>query len=171
VKVTDSVQVPLFTGLQLVRAAADVAVPARRLRTPSDCAQVFREVIGDSATEIMAVAGLTSQSRCLGVAIVARGGFSSCEVDPRVLFTTLLMMGAVNGFILCHNHPSGDPTPSAQDVALTRQISSVAVQLGMRCLDHLVIGEPRNAGNPGDSRPDTGWVSMLCEGLMSGGAP
>lgn len=87
--------------------------------------------------------GFDSRNTVLGVLEVSVGGIDGAVADPRVLFTGLLLMGA-SAFILAHNHPSGDPTPSTADVQLTRQLKTGAESLGIRMLDHLVIGRTGN---------------------------
>lgn len=131
-----SYSVPVFGGFMLVQKAT---VDAPKLSTPSAAAAFFRSRIGDSAVEIFLVAGIDSKGRVLGVAEIARGGFAQCTVDPRVTFSALLAMGAVATFVVSHNHPSGDPEPSASDLALTRQLKAAGQLLCMRLVDHVIV--------------------------------
>jgi DNA repair protein RadC len=68
--------------------------------------------------------------------VVSRG----TQVDAKVLFRTLLVMGATR-FILSHNHPSGNATPSKDDIVLTNQLCEAARLLELDCLDHLIVGD------------------------------
>jgi DNA repair protein RadC len=70
---------------------------------------------------------------------VARGGRTSCQVDPAEVFRLLLAESASGGIFL-HNHPSGDPQPSPQDLELTERLVAGGSLLNIRILDHLVIG-------------------------------
>lgn len=96
--------------------------------------------------------GLNTRSEVLGVLDVGTGGLDSAAVDPRVMFAGLVLMGA-SAFIICHNHPSGDPTPSRQDVELTRQINRGGEILNMRLLDHVVVGSSGEMSSMASSGP------------------
>ncbi len=74
-------------------------------------------------------------------------------VDPRQVLRPAVMVGA-GMVLLAHNHPSGDPTPSAQDVQVTRRVAEAAAVLDVRLVDHLVLGEP-------------GWTSLAAEGVLA----
>lgn len=69
---------------------------------------------------------------------VARGGAHGCALVPRDLLTPVVRSGAA-GFILVHNHPSGDPTPSREDLSLTQSVQIAAQTLGTPLLDHVIV--------------------------------
>ena len=73
---------------------------------------------------------------------VARGGRTSCQVDPAEVFRLLLAESA-SGALFLHNHPSGDPQPSPQDLELTERLVAAGSMLDIRILDHLVVGNGR----------------------------
>ena len=73
---------------------------------------------------------------------VARGGRTSCQVDPAEVFRVLVADSA-SGAIFLHNHPSGDPDPSPQDLALTERLVAAGALLEIRILDHLIVGSGR----------------------------
>ena len=73
---------------------------------------------------------------------IARGGRTSCQVDPAEVFR-LLVSESASGAIFVHNHPSGDPDPSRQDLELTRRLISAGLLLDIRILDHLIVGSGR----------------------------
>lgn len=83
---------------------------------------------------------LTSKHTLLGLTEVSMGGSTLTIVDPKVVFRTLLVMGATS-FILAHNHPSGDTTPSAEDRAMTKRLIAGGELLGLKCLDHFIVGD------------------------------
>jgi DNA repair protein RadC len=87
---------------------------------------------------------------------VAEGTMNACPVDPREVFATALIARA-SAIVLAHNHPSGDPEPSAQDVALTAQLSESGRLLGIKVLDHVVVG-------------DGAYASLLERGQLVAGA-
>lgn len=70
---------------------------------------------------------------------VARGGRTSCQVDPAEVFR-LLVSESASGAIFIHNHPSGDPEPSRQDLELTRRLIAAGSLFEIRILDHLIVG-------------------------------
>ncbi len=73
---------------------------------------------------------------------VARGGRSSCQVDPAEVFR-LLVSESASGAIFIHNHPSGDPDPSRQDLELTERLIAAGSLFEIRILDHLIVGSGR----------------------------
>lgn len=95
---------------------------------------------------------LNSKHRVLRRVRVAEGAVDQCVVDPREVLAPAVVSRATS-VVLLHNHPSGDPEPSVQDVALTRQLRDACRLLCIRLVDHLVIG-------------DRGYVSMLSRGLL-----
>lgn len=105
-----------------------------------------------SRVERFFVIAVDSKNRARAVREVARGGRVRCQVDPAEVFRTLLREAA-SGAIFVHNHPSGDPEPSPEDIALTERLEAAADLLGIRVLDHLVIGRGR-------------YVSLRDAGLM-----
>ena len=83
---------------------------------------------------------LNSCMQIIGSSQVSKGGLEHAFVDVRIIYQTALMAHAT-GFILVHNHPSGDPTPSTEDKKLTEQIRAGASVLGLTLADHIVIGD------------------------------
>lgn len=72
-----------------------------------------------------------------------RGAFDHVDFDPRLIFSQALMFGA-SGIVLAHNHPSGEPTPSSRDIAVTRQIHQGCALLGLRLYDHIIIASDQH---------------------------
>ncbi len=70
---------------------------------------------------------------------VARGNLHQVEVDPAQVFRAALLANA-HQIIVAHNHPSGDPTPTIEDIELTRRLTQAGEILGIKVLDHIVIG-------------------------------
>lgn len=109
---------------------------------------------GCEAQEQFLAVGFNPRNEVLGVLEVGRGGIASALVDPVVLFSGLLLMGA-SAFVVAHNHPTGNPEPSIQDIALTKQLKQGGELLALRMLDHLIL--PSGGGEV---------VSMLARGMM-----
>ena len=117
-----------------------------RVSSPDEAKKVLRPYfhsVRDDRERFVAL-GLTSRNTLIGIAEISLGGATESLVDPKVLFRTLLAMGAVR-FVLAHNHPSGDPTPSREDIALTQRLRDAGRLLELECLDHLIIGDGTDA--------------------------
>lgn len=84
---------------------------------------------------------LNAKNAITGWSLVSKGSIMSCPVIPQDAFRSALLTAAV-GVIFVHNHPSGEPTPSPDDIALTEKLCSVGKILGVRLVDHVIIGEP-----------------------------
>jgi DNA repair protein RadC len=95
---------------------------------------------------------LDRNNNCLGISNIATGGVSACLVDPKIVFSTALKAKA-SALILAHNHPSGNLTPSSNDLDLTRKLKDGGRLLEISVLDHLVV-------------TSQGYYSLADEGLM-----
>lgn len=130
----------ILAALELGRRAQLPTETRPRLRTP---AEIFRHVwpaLGLLSREVFHVLCFNSRNVLLSDVRIAEGTVDTCPVDPREVFRAALGSRAT-ALVLVHNHPSGDPEPSAQDVALTRQLIRGAELLGLKVLDHLVVGD------------------------------
>ena len=87
---------------------------------------------------------INTKNEVVAYSEVARGGVNSCYIDLKTIFKTVLLSNA-SKFIMVHNHPSGDPTPSKQDIRLTETIMNASKIMDIEFLDHLVIGGNRFA--------------------------
>jgi DNA repair protein RadC len=112
------------------------------LSTPSEVYAAFAPIMEDLRREVFRVALLDAQNGLLRDCIVSEGTLSASLVHPREVFKPAILESAAS-VVLLHNHPSGDPTPSREDVRLTRQLVECAKLLGLRVHDHLVIGRGR----------------------------
>ena len=128
-----------------------------RLQTPQAIYEWAKKRLIGARREEFHVLCLNSRNGLLRHVRVAEGSVDQCHVDPREALAPAVASRAT-GIVLLHNHPSGDPEPSVQDVALTRQLRDGGRLLCVRLLDHLVIGE-------------RGYVSMLARGLLKGDEP
>ena len=96
----------------------------------------------DLQREVVRIALLDAQNTLLRDLIISEGTLSASLVHPREVFKPALLEPAVS-IILLHNHPSGDPTPSREDLRLTRQLVECAKLLELHIHDHVVIGRGR----------------------------
>ncbi len=110
-----------------------------RIRAPDDVHRWYGPRLADLAAEEFHVLALDSQSRVLRDLTITRGILNGSLVHPREVFRAAIAEAAA-GIIVVHNHPSGDPTPSADDRAITRQLVEAGKVLDMPVYDHVVIG-------------------------------
>ncbi len=105
-------------------------------------APIIRELIGNQVAESFLVLMLDNKNRVLGFDIVANGGNNMMSVMPSDVFRIAIASGA-NAVILGHNHPSGDVTPSNEDIEATKRLSKAGKILGIQVLDHIIVGVGR----------------------------
>jgi DNA repair protein RadC len=109
---------------------------------PRDAASIAAALLEGEEQEVFLAFPLDIKNRVLGYVEVARGSIDSVGVDPRMVFRTAVLLGA-SAVIVVHNHPSGDPTPSAEDVALTERLVDAGRILGIPVLDHVIVAGER----------------------------
>ncbi len=113
-----------------------------RIRTAADVYRWYAPRLADLAAEEFHVLALDSQSAVLRDLLITRGILNSSLVHPREVFRGAIAEAAA-GIIVVHNHPSGDPTPSADDRAITRQLVEAGRIIDLPVYDHVVVGHGR----------------------------
>lgn len=116
------------------------AVP--RISEPADVVKLIGGRLRDLQVEEFHLLALDTRSRVLRDVLVTRGLLDSSLVHPREVFRAAISEAAA-GIILVHNHPSGDPTPSAEDRAVTRQLVAAGQLLDLPVYDHVIIAGDR----------------------------
>jgi DNA repair protein RadC len=119
--------------------------PLRAGQTLRSSRDVYRHYQGRLASlrrETFHVVLLDSKNRVIGETKVSEGSLSASIVHPREVFHPVIAESAA-AVILVHNHPSGDPAPSAEDLAITKRLREVGDVMGVKVLDHVIIGEGR----------------------------
>ncbi len=106
---------------------------------PSSIAEYYMEEMRHQKQETMKLLMLNTKSKLLGETDISKGTVNASLVSPRELFIEALYKGAV-AIILIHNHPSGDPTPSTNDILLTKRVKEAGNIIGIELLDHIIIG-------------------------------
>ncbi len=130
-------------ALELGRRAAQEVRPDRpRVADAADVYERMRLQLRDAPQEEFHVLLLDTQCQVLREARVATGTLDATLVAAREIFRPALLEGAAS-LILVHNHPSGEPSPSPEDRRLTRQMVAAGQMLGVKVLDHVIIGEGR----------------------------
>jgi DNA repair protein RadC len=118
-----------------------ISVPSLALSSPQAAVDVIAPLLADQPVEIFAVACLSVKNRLLAWHIVSRGTRSSTPVSVPDVFVPACVTPGTVSLLLAHNHPSGDPTPSPDDIALTARLESAAAVLDLSIVDHLIVGE------------------------------
>jgi DNA repair protein RadC len=125
-----------------------------RFTRSEQVAAVYSERLGGLDREVMVAVALDGKLNLLAEIEIATGGHHGIAVTPADVFRPLIRSGA-SAFVLVHNHPSGDPTPSREDIAMTQAVVSVGVVVGIELLDHVIVGARGG-----------GWSSLMDLGLM-----
>lgn len=121
------------------RAVAHTAQRAS-IAGPEDLWRLLAPRFAGLTQEIVVVVGLDVRNRLIDTVEIARGSVASVDIQAREVFRPLLRMAAFAA-VLAHNHPSGDPTPSAEDIRLTRQFRQAGELLGVPLVDHVILGD------------------------------
>jgi DNA repair protein RadC len=123
-----------------------------RFTAPEQIFQHYQHQMRSLRKEQVHILLLDSKNRILREVLVSAGSLTQSIVHPREVFTQAVRDSAA-AIILVHNHPSGDPTPSREDLEITRRLKEAGELLGIRLLDHVIIG-------------DGTFVSLSAQGLL-----
>jgi len=136
----------LRSAFELARrySTAGKALVGKTFSSPKDIFEAFHLRLRDEKREHFFVVTLDARHRVIGEHLVSVGSLSSSIVHPREVFRPAIREAA-GAVVLVHNHPSGDPRPSEEDVAVTRRLANASELIGIRVLDHVVIGDGRYA--------------------------
>jgi len=155
---------------QMIKASMELAQRLTResvgenplITTPEQAAAVLRERARVLQHEIFWALMLDTKNRLIGEPQkISEGTLNSSLVHPRELFKRAVQQSCA-AIILAHNHPSGDPTPSAEDIKVTKQLIGAGEVMGIKVLDHIVIGQRRHHGT-------SDFISLREAGLVNFG--
>ena len=141
------IKAALALGRKLLQPQEDRPV----VHSPSDAAQILMPLLAHREQEFLVVLPLDTRNKVLDVVEVYHGSLNASMVRIGELFKPALQRNAA-GIVMAHNHPSGDPSPSPEDVSVTRSVVQAGKLLDISVLDHLIIGLSR-------------WVSLKEKGL------
>ncbi len=139
----------------LVREGTVPTAWDRQVRASRDVATLMRPLVAGLDREQFWVLLLNAKNRAIGLNLVSVGALNTTIVHPREVMKPAILSNAA-AVVLVHNHPSGDPAPSAEDVALTQRLWAAGELLGIRVLDHVVVGD------------DGGYCSLADQGALGG---
>jgi DNA repair protein RadC len=155
------VPVPVF-GVKLVRLGSLwLGEPRPRVHGPGDAAAVLWRYLSAADREQFVALLLDSKNGLIGISTISVGDLCSTLVHPHrhsagvsgEVFKPAILANAAS-MLLSHNHPSGDPTPSPEDIAVTRRLHEAGAVLGIGVLDHVIVGDRDR------------WVSLKEKGLI-----
>lgn len=112
---------------------------ALQIKSPQDAYEFLRVEMEDLEQEHLRVVSLTTKNRIISAPLIYQGSVHTTVVRIAEIFRPAIMDNA-SGLIIVHNHPSGDPTPSPEDAAITREIVKAGALLDIDVMDHLVVG-------------------------------
>lgn len=124
------------------RFAAEELKQGEQFRSSADVFNHYREHLGGLKKEEFHVLLLDAKNRKIKDVRISEGSLTSSLVHPREVFSPVVRESAA-AVILVHNHPSGDPAPSHEDLQITRRLREVGEVMGVQVLDHLIIGKGR----------------------------
>ena len=113
-----------------------------KIRGAADVAKLLMVGYKDAEQEEFKILLLNTKNIVMRVVPISSGGLDATLAQPRDVFRPAIR-DAAHAVIVCHNHPSGDPEPSRDDIALTKRLDEAASLLGIRFLDHVIFGDER----------------------------
>ncbi len=124
---------------KLVKECPSIAYAQRKIGQPEDAVILARSFLEDADREMMVLLCLDRKGQPTTLQTVSIGTLSSSPVHPREVFKAAILSNSAS-IILFHNHPSGDPCPSPEDVDITKRLQNCGDLLGIALLDHIIIG-------------------------------
>lgn len=133
----------IAAGLELGKRIATSILPNRpTIRSPQDVASLMMEDLRYHTQEHFVCLYLNTKNQVIGKETVFIGSLNSSIVHPREVYKEAIRRSSAS-LICLHNHPSGDPTPSREDIEVTRRLLDAGKIIGIDLLDHLIIGDGR----------------------------
>ncbi|WP_258111598.1 RadC family protein [Alicyclobacillus sp. SP_1] len=133
-------RLPIY-GVQLVRERSLMS-EVKVIRSADDASDVMTQYLDGADREHFVVILLDTKHRVRGIHTVSIGSLDASIVHPREVLKPAIL-GNSSGIIVAHNHPSGDPTPSPEDIAVTRRLAEACKIMGINLLDHIIVGDGR----------------------------
>ncbi|WP_281889058.1 DNA repair protein RadC [Paenibacillus sp. YYML68] len=126
-------------GRRLAKASMDDTVT---IRSPQDAASLLMEDLRYLQKEHFVCLFLNTKNHVIGQETLSMGSLNASIVHPREVFRAAIKRSSA-AIICAHNHPSGDPTPSSEDIQITKRLAEAGELIGIELLDHLIIGDQR----------------------------
>ena len=133
---------PIYESIKITEAASQYINKTTPLSSSTLVADMFSFLHHETKEHFIAL-HLNSKNRLLCLEIVSTGSLNASIVHPREVYKSALLSSAA-AIVFVHNHPSGDPAPSREDIELTSRLREASELLGIRLLDHVIIGTDRH---------------------------
>ncbi len=134
------------------RQQASKALEKQSIHNSKDLADFIQSKIKDFTYEVFAILLLNRANKINHFELISKGGLTATVADPRLILKSAIEKNATS-IILCHNHPSGNLTPSQQDIRITTNITEAAKYFDIRVLDHIIVS-------------DEGYFSFADQGMI-----
>ncbi len=141
----------VYETLTVKDCVANYLKTGSRFTTPSQVYETFSFLMRETK-EMFLTLHLDGKNRIIAMDMVSVGSLNQSIVHPREVFKTACLSNAA-AVILAHNHPTGDPTPSNEDISITRRLKEAGELMGIKVLDHIIVG-------------DGGYLSFVERGLI-----
>ena len=112
----------------------------KHIHAPEDVHNIIAAEYADAVVETAMMLALDTKNKVIGVFEISTGSLNASIIHPRDVFQRAILVNAAS-VILVHNHPSGDPTPSPEDIALTKKLVEAGRVMDITVLDHVIVGE------------------------------
>lgn len=127
-----------IVSIKMVREAS-VLYDIRKIDSPKDGAELGKRFLEDLDREQLIVCCLDTKNQPTAINVVSVGSLNTSIVHPREVFKPAILSNSAS-IILFHNHPSGDPEPSKEDISISERIKESGIILGIKLIDHIIIG-------------------------------
>ena len=129
-------------SLRLVKESSVAYNLEKPIVNPATAAEIVNRVFDmeNQPNEVFAILCLNTKKKIAGAHIISQGSLSSAIVHPREVFKAAILNNAAS-IVLAHNHPSGDPEPSREDIETTHRLVNAGNILGINVLDHIIVGD------------------------------
>lgn len=131
----------IYAALELSkRISKSKGIAQYKIDSPESIANIYMEELRYLKKEIVKLLLIDTKGAIVGDVLLSKGSLNSSIVHPREVFKEAIMRSA-NKVIVIHNHPSGDPSPSEQDIQITNRLRDAGEIMGVELLDHIIIGD------------------------------
>ena len=141
----------------------DAPLHPATLDNPQSIVDYLRASLPDSVayrpdTENFIVVHLSTRKKPIGFEVISNGTLDTLLVHPREVFKSAIIANSA-AIILCHNHPSGDPSPSDADITVTRNLIKAGQLMQIQVIDHVILGRSENGGKGWSSLRELGYFA------------
>jgi DNA repair protein RadC len=138
-KYQESIQI---VSIQMVREKNLMVEYNEKINSPGTAVTIVKKFLQDKDREYLIVLSLDTKNKVNALSVVSIGSLNSSIVHPREVFKIAILSNAAS-IIISHNHPSGDTTPSTEDLNITKRLKECGKILGIDLIDHIIIGNEK----------------------------